>query len=522
MANLDEIPILDLGRNPVPGPQPCGTDAAEDEDFILIDAEINKLDRIEGGEPDWYSIENAAIGILRDKAKDVEVAASLGLALFKNYRYDGLAAVLGLLAEMANGFWDGCFPERPRRRKARVEWLADRFTEAGWFRDNQPQAAEFDAIDKCLERAGQLNDALAAKMPDEPAELGKFIRGLKELAAKRPKTEASAAAPDAAQPTATASAASAPSAGGGVAFAVAEVTDTSGAVNAVLGAVTFLRKNDPADPLPYAIIRAVKWSKIALPTSDAARTQIENPEPSVVESLNHQFNNGIWENLLKNAEAAFRSSDPLWLDLQLYLCTAMSRLGSNFDRARQAVMGATAALVDRLGEGLYALKFRNGTPLCGGQTRMWIEAEVAPPRGGGGGSDLGDGKLTEAWEKGRQLAAEGKLKEGLQALHEGLISCTQLRERFMWRLSIARLCCDAQRPRLAGPLLEECREYVQRHRLDEWEPSLAAMVAQHLYRCRKAVVGAEKEPTRESLQNMHDSFAWLCQMDPLAALTAEP
>jgi hypothetical protein len=75
---------------------------------------------------------------------------------------------------------------------------------------------------------------------------------------------------------------------------------------------------------------------------------------------------------------------------------------------------------------------------------------------------------------------------------------------------------------LAAPLLEECYEEVRRFGIDEWEPSLAVEVAQTLYRCRKSLVSAEKTPSSESLERVRDSFAWLCQLDPVAALTAEP
>jgi hypothetical protein len=51
---------------------------------------------------------------------------------------------------------------------------------------------------------------------------------------------------------------------------------------------------------------------------------------------------------------------------------------------------------------------------------------------------------------------------------------------------------------------------------------LAVAVAQTLYRCRKSLTMSEKAPTPEALQRVRESFAWLCQLDPLAALAAEP
>ena len=87
---------------------------------------------------------------------------------------------------------------------------------------------------------------------------------------------------------------------------------------------------------------------------------------------------------------------------------------------------------------------------------------------------------------------------------------------------MAQLCYDAKRLQLAAPLLEECYDDVQRYHIDEWEPTLAVDVAQTLYRCRKLLTASEKAPAQEAQQRVHDSFAWLCQLDPLAALAAEP
>ncbi len=523
MPRLDENPILDLGRTPVPGGAPSGIDAADDEGYILIQAEVSKLGRIEAGEPDWYQVEQSAVELLRSKSKDIEIASQLGMALFKRYGYAGLSASLGMLTEMVNTFWDDCFPERPRRRKARIESLADQFSEGGWFRENQPKPDDFDAIDQCVARITALEEALKARMPDEPPEFGKFIRGIKELAGRRP---AAAPAPvaQASDSGAAAPSAAPPAAGAAGSFSAGEVSDVSGAVNAMLAAAAFIRKADPTDPIPYAIIRTIKWAKISLPTSDAAKFQIDPPENTTVEALTHQFSNGVWEHLLKGAEAAFRSSDPLWLDLQRYACAAMAGLGPGYEKARQAVMGVTAGLVNRLGEGLFELKFRTGMPLCSGETRMWIETEVAPPRGNAGGSDasMSNGKLTEASDKARKLAGEGKLKEAVAELREGLASCNQRRDRLMWMLAIAKLCFDSQRLQVAAPLLEECAQEIERYHIDEWEPALAVGVAQTLYRCRKAITAGQKDPAADDLRGVHESFAWLCQLDPLAALSAEP
>jgi len=158
---------------------------------------------------------------------------------------------------------------------------------------------------------------------------------------------------------------------------------------------------------------------------------------------------------------------------------------------------------------------------------MWIESEVIAGQGGGspgggGGAAAENGKLAEASDKARKLAGSGKIKEALAELREGLMTSTQRRERLLWRLRIAQLCFDAKRLQLAAPLLEECSEEIRRDNIDEWEPTLAVDVAETLYRCRKMLTAGSKEVSPEDERGVRESFAWLCQLDPLAALAAEP
>lgn len=508
MASFDEAAILSLGMVPISDAARAGLDVSDDEEYLLVEAEIAKLERIDLGEPDWFRIEQAALNILRLKAKDVQIACALGFALFKKQRYAGLSAALGLDAELIKNFWEGLYPERPRRRKTRLEAFAEQLVEGGWFRDAPPRADEFDDIDRCLERAAALDTGLKAAMPDDPPDFGKFVRKLKELAAMQPTGEPGGQPPPPPPPPPP------------------TALDPSAALSRIFEAAEFLRKTDPTDPIPYSVVRLVKWAKLRLPTTDVAMHQIDPPEKTLVETLTHQFNNGVWENLLKNAEAAFRSNDPLWLDLQRYVCAAMKGLGEPYARAREDVMNIAGGLVRRLGSGIYSLTFRNGTPLCSGETKLWLETEVLALGGGAtagaSGSAASNGQLTEATDAARKLAATGKLNEAVKTLQAGLETCAHGRDRLLWRLRLAQLCFDAQRLQLAAPLLEECHAELCRYHIDAWEPSLAIEVAQTLYRCRKALNAAEKQPTAEALAGVRESYAWLCQLDPLAALAAEP
>jgi type VI secretion system protein VasJ len=299
------------------------------------------------------------------------------------------------------------------------------------------------------------------------------------------------------------------------------VSDPSSALSAIGAAVKFLRDKDMTDPRAYAVIRAVRWSTVGLPPEETRR-QLEPPETELVKTLTGQLADQAWERLLKNAEAAFRSNDPLWLDLQRYACAAMKALGANYDKARQAVIGATAGLVKRLGDGLFDLQFRGGMALCSGETKLWVQSEVAPPQRAGGGGGESNAKLTEAWEKAQQLAGSGQVQEAMELLQAGLDGSGQRRDRYLWRLRMAELCCDASRFAMAASLVELCCQESGRFCIDEWEPRLAAEAAGVLYRARRALMLVDKQPEPAMVQAVRESYAKLCQLDPMAALSAEP
>ena len=59
MALSNESEIIDLGKNPIAGGDPCGVDAGDDEDYMFAINEVAKIGRIEADEPDWYKMEQA-------------------------------------------------------------------------------------------------------------------------------------------------------------------------------------------------------------------------------------------------------------------------------------------------------------------------------------------------------------------------------------------------------------------------------------------------------------------------------
>ena len=109
MATVNEAPILELGKNRVPGGSVFSIETGDDELYIATKAGLAQVDRIDADDPDWYQIALDSLSLMRDKTKDIEDATSLGHTLFKRYASAGLAAAPGLLTALTNTFRDYFF-----------------------------------------------------------------------------------------------------------------------------------------------------------------------------------------------------------------------------------------------------------------------------------------------------------------------------------------------------------------------------------------------------------------------------
>ena len=85
--------LAELGRTPISEALPAGQDIRTDPAFEALSGEIEKLSSpAMSGALDWNKVLNLATTILREKSKDLLVAAYLSVALLKTEGLAGLAA----------------------------------------------------------------------------------------------------------------------------------------------------------------------------------------------------------------------------------------------------------------------------------------------------------------------------------------------------------------------------------------------------------------------------------------------
>jgi type VI secretion system protein ImpA len=110
-------------------------------------------------------------------------------------------------------------------------------------------------------------------------------------------------------------------------FAGGEIKSSDQAVLHALAAAQFLRRKIPASPVPYLLLRALRWGEVRA-AGDIIATELPAPSSDVRVKLRASAAGKNWNNVLETAETAMGSAVGRgWLDLQRYSIRACDELG---------------------------------------------------------------------------------------------------------------------------------------------------------------------------------------------------
>lgn len=517
MITLDQS-WRELGRSPIPGPEPFGSNPSDDPGFEAIEAEIDKL-QTDPGAVDWGAVIESAVEVLQGRAKDWRVACRLAAALYQVFGVEGLAVGLAVLRDLIDeSRWEKIFPpvRRAKLRGAFLDWFTERLNGALEKTEQEPGADDAEPLADAVASLAQIDGRLSAALGDHAPILSRLIGNLdqgyamaKERAAERtppppeqapapaatdrsarpPQPQGESAAAEAAGVSAPAQPAAPPPAAPPRAPAAPMPSVTlSGDLlktlrdvkNALLAVASGLRQASLSDPRGYLMLRTAIWLDLErLPPNQEGVTAI--PEPSLdrrrrFEQLQQQ---GDWANLINEVEKTLAAGGIFWLAGHRLVANALESLGPAHLDARRAVVQSLAFLLRRF-PGLERLKFQQGSGFADDLTLVWIGSEVMPA--GSTASSAGDaGEQSAPWQataaEAQALAVKGKVQEGLALFGEGIRHAGSLRERFCWELAQARACADAGYHQVAAMQTRHLADLVDSYRLDDWEPGLVVELA---------------------------------------------
>jgi type VI secretion system protein VasJ len=510
----DLAAVAALGTTPIAGANPAGVSARYEPEFERLAGEIAKLESVEGkASIKWDIVVDSATTLLSGKTKDLLVASYLTLGLLHEDGYAGLSAGLTACKGMLTTFWDNLFPEknRLRARAQALQWMTERVTPALQERSaaSKPDKAPLEAAVAVL---GEIATLAGEKFEEGGPSFGEIQSAVQDKLYSVPADEAPASA-EAAPADGSSGAASQEAA---PAAPVQKEIDSADAAREALAemkerrikAAAVLREANPADPLPYRLLRSAVWEDLLeAPAVKDGVTEASGGDAAFAQQAEERLEKGDYAGVLSDCEAKV-AADRLWVDAHFFAHRAMEGLGKPYAAARRA-LAAEVVRVVRQCPALLEIKFADGTPMAGEPTRLWILHELsALPSAANAQANGLDTALAEA----RKLVARKSFPQAAALLQKEQRAALNRRDRFLGRLYLAKLCAEAGRLDLALPQLEGLDEEGRKFALEEWEPSLAAEIARELWRCHKASATPEKAT---------EYYGRLCRLDLGAALAVD-
>lgn len=295
----------------------------------------------------------------------------------------------------------------------------------------------------------------------------------------------------------------------------AEPASRQDAAARVAAAVRWLRRENPTDPTPYLVIRALRWGELRAGGSPPDPKLLEAPPTPVRTRLRSLILDGRWAEVLEHAEEAV--AQPFgrgWLDLQRYTLEACRSLGSDYDGVAAVVRSSLASLLADMPELLQAT-LMDDSPTVNAETRTWLQEEglVGSSPGGAAAEPLRTPRRErDAFDLAMDRVRSGQVQQGIQLLMREAAQEQSARARFLRRSQAAGIMVDHGMGPVAQPILREMLQQIESHRLEEWEEGeTVARPLGLLYRC----LAQHGDP--EGLMN--DLYLRVCRLDPLQAMT---
>ncbi len=155
-------------------------------------------------------------------------------------------------------------------------------------------------------------------------------------------------------------------------FAGGEIKSSDQAVLHALAAAQFLRRKIPASPVPYLLLRALRWGEVRA-SGDIMTTELPAPSSDVRVKLRASAAGKNWNNVLETAETAMGSAVGRgWLDLQRYSIRACDELG--YAGAAKALRSELKAFLLDFPQ-LPAATLTDDTGTANPETLAWLRQE---------------------------------------------------------------------------------------------------------------------------------------------------
>jgi type VI secretion system protein ImpA len=296
----------------------------------------------------------------------------------------------------------------------------------------------------------------------------------------------------------------------------AEPQEPDQAIAVIASAARVLRRDDPRSPVPYLLIRGLRWGEIRAGMSGIEPQLLEAPTSDDRRRLRRHFLDEQWEDLLEASEEVMASEAGRgWLDLQRYSILAADKLGKDYHPVAATLRGALRSLLDDL-PGLASATLMDDSAAASSETLAWLtaagfvqeeeEGEIQPDPGDD--TDPDQARREGGFDRAKKLVQGGDPDGAIRLLMRRADRERSERARFLTRAEAAAIMVGRGELAVARPILDGLLQEVDGHNLDEWEAGeVVARPLGLLYRCLDPAEG----PLRQQI------YQRICRLDPLLA-----
>jgi type VI secretion system protein ImpA len=162
-------------------------------------------------------------------------------------------------------------------------------------------------------------------------------------------------------------------AGAGEISAGGELRSRQDAVRYLVAAAHFLRRSEPSDPVPYLILRSLRWGELRAGGDTPPPSVLQAPTSDVRIALKNSALSGDWQKVLETAEAVGATGcGRAWLDLQRYAIQACDALG--YTAAAKAIRSELKAVLTDFPQ-LTSMTLTDDTGTANPETLAWLLQE---------------------------------------------------------------------------------------------------------------------------------------------------
>jgi type VI secretion system protein VasJ len=409
---------LAVAKSPITATCFAGDDVRYAAEYEVLEQELAKATSVHtAGTVDWEVIREGSESLLATQTKDLRIATWLSWSLYQRDSFAGLHAGLAMLSCFCRNHWDDIHPLKARTHAAAVTWLVPRMEQV--LADHVPMGEQLPLFEQIALELRSLEGCLSAHLGAQAPLLLPLCRRLDDMVKR-----AGAAHP---QPGAVGAAiAQVKQAAAQVFTATTPIDHEKDAHKSLRGLQDQARplcgwwlKQKATDIKPLRLARTLLWLPIdSLPERNAEQiTALRGVPADKLASYRERFSQGLYADLLADLEASIARA-PFWLDGQRLAWECLNELDA--EQAMREVEIQLALFLQRMA-GLDELRFHDGTPFAGGETRSWLSARVMPhvqPAQAPSESLANQSGATPAWEEALQGLREPEPYVALKTLSE--------------------------------------------------------------------------------------------------------